>query len=106
MPIVTVSDANMQDVIKSNPTVLVDFWAPWCGPCLMIAPILEELSKEMGDKLVVAKLNVDENPVTASKYQIMSIPTMKLFRNGEEKHTMVGLQPKRQLKETIEYFNN
>ena len=85
------------EVLKSDKPVLVDFWAEWCGPCKMIAPVLEEIAREHGDKLRIVKLNVDENPETARQYGIMSIPTMNVFVNGEVQKTIVGAKPKERL---------
>jgi thioredoxin 1 len=80
---------------------VVDFWAEWCGPCRMVAPILDEVSEELGDKLKIVKLNVDENPETASKYGIMSIPTLLLFKDGQMKSRQVGAAPKAKLVQWI-----
>jgi thioredoxin 1 len=85
------------DVLKSAEPVVVDFWAEWCGPCRMIAPALEEISGQIGDKVKIVKLNVDENPAIAAKYGIMSIPTLLLFKNGEIADRQVGAQPKQKL---------
>ncbi|KEZ51229.1 MULTISPECIES: thioredoxin [Metabacillus] len=85
----------------SEGVVLVDFWAPWCGPCKMIAPVLEELDQEMGDKVKVVKLDVDENQETAGKYGVMSIPTLLVFKNGEVVDKTVGFQPKEALAELL-----
>lgn len=92
MAILNVTDQNFDETIKKG-LVLVDFWAPWCGPCRMIAPILEELNNMEGHRVTIAKLNVDENPATAARYSIMGIPTLKLFKNGIEVKTIMGVQP-------------
>jgi thioredoxin 1 len=97
-----VTDASFdQDVLKSDGPVLVDFWAEWCGPCRMIAPALEEIAKEMGGKLTVAKVNIDENPNTPTKYNVRGIPTLILFKNGQIAGTKVGALPKSKLAEWI-----
>ncbi|MDO8876645.1 MAG: thioredoxin [Pseudolabrys sp.] len=85
------------DVLKSAEPVVVDFWAEWCGPCRMIAPALEEISGQLGDKVKIVKLNVDENPAIAAKYGIMSIPTLLLFKTGEIADRQVGAAPKQKL---------
>ena len=87
------SDANFTDTISSGKPVLVDFWAEWCGPCKLIAPVLEEISAEYGDKLTIAKLNIDENPQSPASYDVMSIPTMVVFQDGVEKKRIVGARP-------------
>lgn len=92
---VDVSDATFeQDVLKSGKTVLVDFWATWCGPCKMVAPVLDEIAGEHKDNLTVAKLDIDANGKTAQQYQVMSIPTMILFKDGQPVKTIVGAKPK------------
>jgi len=95
---IQVTDGTFEETI-TNPDklVLVDFWAEWCGPCKMIAPVLEELATELDDKLVISKLNVDENPDTSMAYGVMSIPTLLLFKNGEPVDRIVGFQQKPQL---------
>ena len=90
------------EVIKSTELVMVDFWAVWCGPCQMVAPIIEELSKEYAGKMKVRKLNTDENPEVAGRYQVMSIPTILFFKNGQVVEKLVGARPKRQFKELID----
>jgi thioredoxin 1 len=96
------SDASFEsDVLKSVEPVVVDFWAEWCGPCRMIAPALEEISGQVGDKVKIVKLNVDENPNTAAKYGIMSIPTLLMFKNGEISSRQVGAAPKQKLHQWI-----
>jgi len=95
---VTVTDTNFDnEVVKSVTPVLVDFWAVWCGPCRFQDPILEEVASEYQGKVKIAKLNVDENPQTAGKFGIMSIPTLMLFKNGQPVKTMIGVQSKETL---------
>ncbi|MCG8709782.1 thioredoxin TrxA [Brenneria sp. 4F2] len=89
------------EVLQAEGVTLVDFWAEWCGPCKMIAPILNEIAEEFAGKLTVAKLNIDENPATAPKYGIRGIPTLLLFKNGEVAATKVGALSKSQLKEFL-----
>ena len=98
MAVGKVSDATFDtEVLQANEPVVVDFWAEWCGPCRMIAPALEEISGTLGNKVKIVKLNVDENPQTASKYGIMSIPTLMLFKGGEMASRKVGSAPKQKL---------
>jgi len=90
-----VTDASFeQDVLKAEKPVLVDFWAAWCAPCRRVAPILEQIQAEHGDKLEIVKLNVDENPETAMRYQVTSIPAMKVYSGGEVVKTVIGAKPK------------
>lgn len=94
-PTVEVTDQTFSDdVLGSDKPVLVDFWATWCGPCKMVAPVLEEIASEYGEKLTVAKLDIDANPSTPRDYQVMSIPTMILFSGGEPVKQIVGAKPK------------
>ena len=98
-----VTDSSFKaDVLDSSKPVLVDFWAEWCGPCKQIAPSLEEIGNELGDKLTIAKVNVDENPQTPGQYGIRGIPTLMLFKDGKVAATKVGALPKNKLKEWIE----
>lgn len=98
MSITHTSDASFEaDVLKSDTPVLVDYWAEWCGPCKMIAPLLDEVARDYGGKLRVVKVNVDENQAITAKYGIRGIPTLKLFKNGEEVATKVGALSKSQL---------
>ncbi len=102
MAVDKVSDANFEaEVLKATGPVVVDFWAEWCGPCRMIAPALEEIAGSLGDKVKIVKLNVDENPATASKYGIMSIPTLMMFKNGELASRQIGAAPKQKLEQWI-----
>ncbi len=93
-----------QDVLKADGAVLVDFWAEWCGPCRMVSPVLDQIQAENADKITVLKLNVDENPDLAMKYQITSIPAMKVFQGGEVKTTIIGAKPKFALEKDLAAF--
>ncbi|WP_202080283.1 thioredoxin [Caldalkalibacillus salinus] len=102
MALIEASDQSFKSEVE-NGTVLVDFWAPWCGPCRMIAPMLEEIDQELGDKLKIVKVNVDDNPETASEFGIMSIPTLLVLKNSEVVDKIVGAgQPKEALVEKVE----
>ena len=98
-----VTDNTFQaEVIESETPVLVDFWAPWCGPCRMVAPVLEEIAQEKGDQLKIVKLNTDENQQTAIAYEVLSIPTLILFKNGQIAKKVIGAYPKRKLEAELE----
>ncbi len=99
-----ITDEDIDQNIKKYDTIVIDCWAPWCGPCRMVEPIIEELAKEMQGKVVFGKLNVDENPATSAKHQIMSIPTLLVFKNGNLVERLVGAYPKEELKKKLEPY--
>ncbi|EYQ36045.1 thioredoxin [Staphylococcus aureus] len=101
MAIVKVTDADFDSKVESG-VQLVDFWATWCGPCKMIAPVLEELAADYEGKADILKLDVDENPSTAAKYEVMSIPTLSVFKDGQPVDKVVGFQPKENLAEVLD----
>ncbi len=101
--IITVTDATWTtEVLGSDKPVLVDFWAQWCGPCRKVAPVLEEIAAQLGDKVTIAKLNIDENPGVARDYSIMSIPTLTIFKGGQAVQSVLGVQPKNMIVKMIE----
>ena len=102
---VELTDSNFNDEIASGLT-LVDFWAPWCGPCRIIAPVIEELAGQYEGKVKIAKLNVDENPVTQGQYSVMSIPTLILFKDGQPVEGVVGAQPKRAFEALLDKYSS
>jgi thioredoxin 1 len=100
-----VTDASFaEDVLNSSDTIMVDFWAEWCGPCRAVSPILDQIATEHADKIKIVKLNVDDNPQMAMKYQITSIPAMKVFRGGEVVKTVIGAKPKPALEHDLAEF--
>jgi thioredoxin 1 len=102
MAVGKVSDSTFaSEVLKASSPVVVDFWAEWCGPCRSIAPALEEIAGSLGDKVKIVKLNVDENPQTAAKYGIQSIPTLMIFKDGQEASRQIGAAPKQKLEQWI-----
>jgi thioredoxin len=104
---ITVTDRTFTDIVeKSGTPVLVDFWAPWCGPCLSLAPVIEQIAFDVGDRVTVAKLNPDENPTTAGRFQIRSIPTLIVFNGGREVDRIVGAQPRGQILSRLQKYLN
>ena len=98
---VHVTDSNFNQIVNQHHLALIDFWAPWCGPCLALAPTIEELAEEYSGKIFVGKLNVDENPETAEQFQIFSIPTLIIMKDGKEVDRIVGLVPKKQIEAVL-----
>jgi thioredoxin 1 len=98
---VEVTDATLMEVVEKNPLVVVDCWAPWCGPCQFVGPIIEELARDYAGKVLFGKLNVDENPLTATQYQIMGIPTLLVFKNGKLADRIIGAMPREMLEPRI-----
>ena len=103
--LISVTDATFDDTVKKYSLVVVDCWAPWCGPCRMIGPVIEDLAKEMKGKIAFGKLNVDENQAISMKYKIMSIPTLLVFKNGNLVDRIVGAMPKDMLKQKLETYH-
>ena len=99
-----ITDADFDDSVKKYKTIVIDCWAPWCGPCRIVSPIIDELAKEMQGKIVFGKLNVDENPRVSMKHQIMSIPTLLVFKNGNLVDRIVGAHPKQELKKKLDAY--
>ena len=99
-----ITDADIDEHIKKYQTIIIDCWAPWCGPCRIVGPVIEELADEMQGKIVFGKLNVDENPTTSAKHQIMSIPALLVFKNGNIVDRIIGALPKNALKSKLEMY--
>jgi thioredoxin 1 len=104
MAILHATSDNFNQMVEKKGLVLVDFWAPWCSPCRMLSPILDQLDKELSGKITILKVNVDENPFIASQYGIRSIPTMRLIKNKKDLRAIVGVQPLESLKEMVRPF--
>jgi len=98
---VEMTDANFTEIVSSHPVVVVDFWAPWCGPCRVVSPVLEQLASEMSGKATFGKLNVDDNPVTSQQFKIQGIPTIIVFKDGQPVDGLVGAAPKQMIESRI-----
>lgn len=104
-PVITVTDFNFSQIVENaKKPVLIDFWAPWCGPCHMLSPVVEELARELNGKIIVGKLNTDENPATSARLRIQGIPALLFFVDGKEADRLVGVRPKREIASRIERF--
>ena len=101
---IEITDADIDNNIKKYDMIVIDCWAPWCGPCRMVGPVIEELAKELQGRVVFGKLNVDENPITSTKHRIMGIPTILVFKNGNLIDRLVGAYPKGELKKKLETY--
>ena len=102
--VLIMDDSNLAETVREHPFVVLDCWAEWCGPCKMVAPVIEELAKEYAGRITFAKLNIDENMGTATKYRISAIPTMLVFRNGEMAGQIVGALPKNHIEQKLQEF--
>jgi thioredoxin len=98
---ITLTETGFDEALAAHPRLVVDFWAPWCGPCRVLAPVLDEVAGEQGDQVVIGKVNVDEQPGLAGRFSIRSIPTLLFFKDGEAVDTMIGAQPKAQIDKRI-----
>jgi thioredoxin 1 len=99
-----INDADFDETVKKYKIIAIDCWAPWCGPCRMMTPVIDELAKEMKDKIVFCKINVDENPITSIKYKILTIPTLLIFKNGNLVDRLIGAFPKDELKNKLSLY--
>jgi thioredoxin 1 len=99
-----INDADFDETVKKYKIIAIDCWAPWCGPCRMMTPVIDELAKEMKDKIIFCKINVDENPITSIKYKILTIPTLLIFKNGNLVDRLIGAIPKDELKNKLSLY--